>query len=63
MGKRKPPKTVICWCCGQSWPRASTENTIDPAIRVCRPCWQAIKRFPLSAVAGLGRRIAEFNRL
>ncbi len=37
------------------------EGTIDPKIRVCRPCWQNIKRAPVSAFAAVGRALAKYN--
>ena len=57
--KLQPHRAARCWCCGKV--RAKTENTIDPKIRVCRRCWQNIKRTPVSAFAAIGRALAKYN--
>ena len=49
MGKREPPKTVICWCCGQSWPRPAPRTRLTRRSGCAGRVGRQSSGFPFSA--------------
>ena len=54
-------ETVRCWSCGEIVPRALTESTLNPSIRLCYSCAAKMGRKKASDWNGLSKQMSLLN--